>query len=175
MRNLKFRIWDGLKLEYNVMVGKFGVFYVNPENGDGLDPDDSASLSKNNTKYNDDVITMLSTGIHVCSCDKEYCDICDDHDLIELYEGDIVENRSKYFCEKYDNECNKFVVAVSKYKKNTILLHKFYTENENDKNHIADYPTLSYKGDIIIDTLIKKVGTIFDSKELMFKYIRLLN
>jgi hypothetical protein len=45
MRELKFRVWNGYSMEHNVTVGKFGNFYVNPENGDGLDPKDSASLT----------------------------------------------------------------------------------------------------------------------------------
>ena len=45
-------MWTGITMEYNVVVGKFGVFYVNPGiRGDGLDDSDSASLTPFTTKY----------------------------------------------------------------------------------------------------------------------------
>ena len=53
-RKLKFRIWNGTEMIYDV-VGKFGTFYVNPgNNGHGLDPNDLASLTPFTTKYSDD-------------------------------------------------------------------------------------------------------------------------
>jgi len=63
MREILFRVWNGANYEYDVMVGKFGAFYVNPMNG-GLDVDDSASLSPFNTKFSDNVVIEQFTGIH---------------------------------------------------------------------------------------------------------------
>ena len=40
----KFRVWTGMKMDYDVVVGKLGAFYVA-----GLDPKDSASMSPANT------------------------------------------------------------------------------------------------------------------------------
>ena len=62
MREIKFRVWNGSAYEYDVMVGKFGVFYVNPMNN-GLDATDSASLSPYNTKFGDDVVIEQFTGL----------------------------------------------------------------------------------------------------------------
>lgn len=63
MREILFRVWNGANYEYDVMVGKFGAFYVNPMNG-GLDVDDYASLSPFNTKFSDNVVIEQFTGLH---------------------------------------------------------------------------------------------------------------
>ncbi|NCB72485.1 MAG: hypothetical protein EOM45_12015 [Clostridia bacterium] len=76
MREILFRVWNGANYEYNVMVGKFGAFYVNPMN-DGLDAGDSASLSPFNTKFSDDVVIEQFTGL------------LDKHGR-KIFEGDIV-------------------------------------------------------------------------------------
>ena len=75
MREIKFRAWIGFKFEYDIMVGKFGNFYVNPGNG-GLDSKDSACLSPFNTKYSDSVLIEQFAGLH-------------DKNGREIYEGDI--------------------------------------------------------------------------------------
>ena len=62
MRNLQFRVWDGKKMEYSITAGYYGVFFVNPENGDGLNPKDIACLSENTTIYPDDIPVMLWSG-----------------------------------------------------------------------------------------------------------------
>jgi uncharacterized phage protein (TIGR01671 family) len=62
MEEVRFRVWNGQAMVYDVMAGKFGVFYVNPYNN-GIDENDSASLSPFNTKYPDNIILMQSTGV----------------------------------------------------------------------------------------------------------------
>lgn len=79
MREMKFRVWTGSAMEYRLVVGALGAFYV-----EGIDPKDSACLSPFNTKYSDQVPVMQFTGL----CDKNGK---------EIYEGDIVRNDDKYY------------------------------------------------------------------------------
>ena len=72
MREIKFRAWTGMEMEYRIVVGKLGSFYV-----EGLDPKDSACMSPFNTKYGEQTPIMQFTGLH-------------DKNGKEIYEGDIV-------------------------------------------------------------------------------------
>lgn len=80
-REIKFRAFVG-RMEYDIMLGKFGVFYINSGiTKDGLDPNDKATLTPFNTKL-DNAILMQFTGLF-------------DKNGKEIYEGDIVE------CEQF--------------------------------------------------------------------------
>jgi uncharacterized phage protein (TIGR01671 family) len=80
MRAIKFRVWDGRAMVYDVITSKFGTFYVSPgTKGDGLDEKDTASLTQFNTKYPENTPLMQSTGLK-------------DNDGVECFEGDIIRD-----------------------------------------------------------------------------------
>lgn len=101
----KFRVWNGTEMVYDVMVGKFGTFYVNPmAKGDVLNDKDTASLSPFNTKYPDNTPTMQFIGHQ----DKNGKDIYSG-DILELV--DSIGRKIQVICEfgDYERQLRNFV------------------------------------------------------------------
>lgn len=94
----KFRIWNGREMVYDITVGKFGTFYVNPENGNGLNPNDTNSMSVNTTKYHKDVIVMKFAGQ-------------EDDNETEIYMGDILS--TKWRAVVFQNEEGTFMIKFA--------------------------------------------------------------
>lgn len=81
--NTEFRVWNGAEMVYDVTVGRFGAFYVNPgSKGNGLDENDSASLIPFNTKYHNDAPVMQFTGLKDVNGNKMFS-----KDIIEMAGG----------------------------------------------------------------------------------------
>lgn len=94
MRDIKFRVWNGMSMEHDVMAGRFGHFYVNPmEKKDGLYPNDSASLSPFNTIFDPEQHPLMQyTGLK-------------DSNQKEIYEADIVKYDGFFWGVEFVNGC----------------------------------------------------------------------
>jgi len=126
-REIKFRVWNGLKMEHNVMAGFLGAFYVQ-----GIDEKDSASMSQFNTKYPENTALMQFTGL----VDKKG---------IDVYEGDIIE---KHF-EKFEIIWNENAWQLTKvndwYKQQFYIAHLFDYKNSVVVGNIYENPELINK------------------------------
>lgn len=99
-KEMKFRVWNGMEMIYDVMVGKFGVFYVNPGNkGDGLDEKDSASITPFNTKYHEDIPVMRPTGLK-------------DKNGKEMFESDLIKAHGVIGVVEWVDELALFTIKV---------------------------------------------------------------
>lgn len=148
-REIKFRAWNGMEMEYDVVVGLFGAFYVNPgAKGDGLDPNDAASLTPFNTLYSKQTPIMQFTGLK-------------DKNGKEIYEGDIV----RFLWNPVFNEPSampefEYTRPVSYYEKwGCFVMTIFSTKGENQ--HVAVGSPTEAGGEIEV------VGNIYENPELL--------
>lgn len=121
MNELKFRVWNGSKMEYDIVVGRFGCFYVNPGlNNDGLDPNDTASLNPSNTKYDDAIRVMQLSGL----TDKAGSAIYEG-DLMRLNGGEVSEVKfdgGSFYC--VDNNGDRILNSTAWIKVGNIYENK---------------------------------------------------
>jgi len=139
MRELKFRVWTGNKMEYNVMTGFLGAFYVQ-----GINPHDSACLSSFNTIYPKETPVMQFTGLL-------------DANSKEIFEGDIVKTDQKHI---------SFLMAgVPDYTKGEVrwLCESWKVcESKIGATHLGDFATCH-----CCNCGLEIIGNIFENPELL--------
>lgn len=124
-REIKFRAWNGIGMEYNVMAGFLGAFYVQ-----GIDQKDSACMSPFNTLYSKQTPVMQNTGLH-------------DKNGKEIYEGDIIRNDNGTILRIYfDNlECG--------FRQSTNLKDPYFRDNDYNYTNMP----LSFNGKEVIGNI----------------------
>jgi uncharacterized phage protein (TIGR01671 family) len=153
-RIIKFRVWNGLKMEHNVMAGFLGAFYVQ-----GIDEKDSASMSQFNTKYHETTPLMQFTGL----VDKKG---------IDVYEGDIIKWKTTRFHTK---EQELKGVAMPKFFVSPVLwADGEFLVNESNEVYVDvngyDTPLCCFFSDSMdnkFDFKAEVIGNIYENPELI--------
>lgn len=123
MRELKFRVWNGAVMVYDVTVGVHGAFYTN-----GISREDISSLD-NTTLYPKSIPVMELTGLH-------------DKTGKEIYEGDILLHDSEgQFTIIWDNDFLGFA-AKSEGSNAVDLIHAPYLRQCKIIGNIHENPEL---------------------------------
>lgn len=143
MNRLRFRTWNGNTMNYNIVVGKFGAFWVNPgSKNDGLDEDDNASLTPYNTKCIDETVIMEFTGVHDCNGRL-------------IYEGDIVRDGLRIMQVIFKQEACQFWFI--------------WKDDEGVNRHKPLTATCEYDVYYFSNDDIEVIGNIYQNYELLHK------
>ena len=144
MKEIKFRVFNGKTMEYSVMAGKYGAFFINPESGDGLDPKDSASITPANTKYHDNIPVMQFIGLK----DKNGKDI---------YCGDILKGQDNFIYRVWSVKGGFAVnVHVTKFSDDIKMDYPFPLQP------LSDEQTVSY-----FESSCEIIGNVYENPELI--------
>jgi uncharacterized phage protein (TIGR01671 family) len=145
-RERKHRVWTGHKMEYDVLVGVLGAFYV-----PGLDENDSACISPFNTKFPPESPVMDHFGYP----DKNGKDI---------YQGDIIEltndrnEKIRVVCE-YGTVQRRIVGGTV----NLCDITGFYFRNQHGQATFPIFENYQGKNDV---ELFEVIGNIYENPEL---------
>lgn len=155
--DLKFRVWNGSEMEHNIMVGKFGIFYVNPSNN-GIDENDTASLSPFNTKYPDDIPLMRFTGLY-------------DKNNKEIFEDDIVtawsEGVKGTFKIKWRQEGSPCWILYPAWQGGK-MWHIAATEHKKGKQFISVIGEISTTEKVgFYDDGLEIIGNVYENPEII--------
>jgi len=149
MREIKFRAWTGSEMEYRVVVGQLGAFYV-----EGIDPEDSACMSSANTKYSEQTPIMQFTGLK-------------DRNGKEIYEGDVISvmgsDCNKCPAKNDDGGCDALECPIIETVRDVVTMNRFpqyWLENESS----------GYEGEGFVSPVYCIViGNIYENPELLSK------
>lgn len=150
-RQIKFRVWTGYSMEYRVLAGALGHFYV-----EGMSKTDSACLSDANTVYHESAPLMQFTGLL-------------DKNGKEIWEGDIVnftDDPKPYVIEFCDG------IFIGSFKSNwaaqpdemisCATKPRLYTWMVNPRESTSDTgEPISYEPDLVV------IGDIHNNPELL--------
>lgn len=161
MRKIKFRAWTGHAMDYDVVVGRFGSFYVNAgKDDDGLDVADKGSLTTFNTIYPENTPIMQFTGLK-------------DKNGKEIYEGDIVARLETDWPSQTPDENGIYPLSLDEYMRSISKICKVIF---HDAEFCCLEPNGDYKGADALYCLntgrhgqIEIIGNIHEHPDLIRK------
>lgn len=149
-RQIKFRVWNGHSMEYRVLAGALGHFYV-----EGMSKKDSACLSDFNTIYNEATPLMQFTGLL-------------DKNGKEIWEGDILYCAGSVIDEEF--------TGIVKYGEHTVSTDDsfvtgsafgFFVTREWETGYEWIVKTDSLNGRLTNSENIEVIGNIHENPELL--------